>query len=227
MEALMGVNAALLCVYDLVKAVDPVLVMSDVLLCSKEGGKSGTWTNPILKESAPALPQSEARDTSMSFEGLSVAIVTISDRCSRGEAEDRSGPEIERFVRQRGASVVQRVVVPDTLEVIRECVGKLAREREHSVILLTGGTGMGPRDVTPEALSSLWTRRIPGVGELLRSSGSRFNDRAWLSRSEGGFVDETLVIAFPGSLRAVSEGLDALSGLIPHILHVAAGGGHH
>jgi len=222
MEALIGANAALLSIYDLVKGIDPVLTILDVLLRTKEGGKSGNWVNPMIAGEKPAAPIREERV----LEGIRAAIITVSDRCSRQEAEDRSGPRIEEILSSRGAQKVRRELLADDRERIAEKIRFLAYEERFDLIVLTGGTGLAPRDVTPEALEGLWTKRIPGVGELLRSSGARQTPMSWLSRSEGGLVGNSLVILLPGSAKAVAEGMEALKELIPHAIHIARGGAH-
>ena len=94
------------------------------------------------------------------------------------------------------------------------------------LVILTGGTGLGPRDITPEAVSAVSDRLIPGIGEKLRANGAAHTSLAWLSRSTAGLLAETLIIALPGSRKAVVEGLAAIQGLLPHALHIAGGGGH-
>jgi molybdenum cofactor synthesis domain-containing protein len=95
-----------------------------------------------------------------------------------------------------------------------------------SLVITTGGTGLSPRDVTPEAIEEIADRVIPGVGECLRQAGSRHIETAWLSRSLGALIGRSWVIALPGSERAVREGLEALRPLLTHGLHVAKGGHH-
>ena len=226
MEALVGVNAALLSIYDLVKAIDPVLQIGDVFLRTKEGGKSGNWVSPLHEQNGRSMGEKTTLPKDSSLSQVPTSVITVSDRCAAGSAEDRSGPALEKELRALGVSAVARHLVPDHAEQIAKLVSEESRRLGGGMILLTGGTGMGPRDITPEALAPLWTRVIPGIGELLRSSGARHNSMAWLSRSQGGFVGNTLVISFPGSSKAVVEGMEALRGLIPHLVHIARGGAH-
>ncbi len=223
MEALLGVNAALLCIYDLVKAIDPVLQLSDIFLRTKEGGKSGNWQSPLVGNSL--TPELERKPAGR-LEGLSAAVMTVSDRCSRGEAEDRSGPALELELRKQGIGKIARRLTSDDSPAIASTVLELIRNERSDLVFLTGGTGLGPRDITPEALEPLWTKKIPGIGELLRKSGSAHHPMAWLSRSQGGYIGEALVISLPGSPNAVREGLAALLDLIPHLVKIAGGGSH-
>ena len=220
MEALCGVNAALLAIYDLSKAVDPVLTISDVRLNQKEGGKSGLWRHPEYR-----APETSAADLTP-LADVRAAVITVSDRCARGEAADRSGPELAALCARAGAVLGAQLVVPDDAQAIQRAVLGLVREQGVRLVLTTGGTGLSPRDVTPEALAGLFTKSVPGVGECLRSDGSRHLPAAWLSRSGAGLIDRALVVYLPGSPRAVAQAWPRLLELIPHALHVAEGGGH-
>jgi molybdenum cofactor biosynthesis protein MoaC len=223
MEALCGVNAALLCIYDLTKGIDPVLSLSQIYLDLKEGGKSGTWTHPLFsktEESNTVPTQNEKK-----LAGITSAIITISDRTFRGETTDVSGPTLEAELKLRGALVLQRKLVPDEVHYIQNAIRECC-ELGAQLILTTGGTGLGPRDVTPEALNNLWTKSIPGFGEMLRNKGSLYTEKAFLSRSEAGLIGDTLVILLPGSPKACKEGVKILDGLLPHALHIIRGGNH-
>jgi cyclic pyranopterin phosphate synthase len=152
--------------------------------------------------------------------------VTLSDRVFQGVMEDTSGPAIAKFFETRGARVSEVQVIPDDLERIRNRVSVIANSGGINCLVLTGGTGIAPRDVTPEALAPLWTKAMPGIGELLRASGAKFTPMSYLSRSEGGLIGECLVLSLPGSENAVREGLDTLAPMLAHLFHVKAGGKH-
>jgi molybdenum cofactor biosynthesis protein MoaC len=221
MEALMGVNAALLCIYDLTKPVDPVLSIHDVHLVMKEGGKSGLWQNPDFPQSLNSGGCAAKR----SFKGLKAAVLTISDRCSRNQAVDSSGPLLKEMLEDREAEVLWVDLVADEVLEIQKAVTRF-RESGADLIVSTGGTGFSPRDVTPEAVESLFTRRVEGFGELFRSEGARRTPMSYLSRSVSGFIGETLVITLPGSPKACRDGIEILGYLIPHAIHLAKGGRH-
>lgn len=216
MEALLGASAALLSIYDLIKGIDPVLQIGDIFLRTKEGGKSGDWVNPLIASGTIAC----------SLQGVRAGVITVSDRCSQGKAEDSSGPHIADTLSAWGAAVEERALLADDRAEIARKVRCLAYEKELDLVVLSGGTGLGPRDVTPEALKDLWTKPVPGIGEMLRSSGAKHKTMAWLSRSEGGLIGRTLVILLPGSLKAVSEGMEVLKDILPHAIHIAKGGAH-
>jgi molybdenum cofactor biosynthesis protein MoaC len=212
MEALTGASAALLCLYDLVKPVDPALVIDGVRLEFKEGGKRGLWRHP---DAAPA-----ARATKAPRLGKAVAI-TVSDRVSAGRARDASGPLLAAGLRAMGFTVVT-ALVPDERAAIAAAI--VTASKTAQAVVLTGGTGLSPRDVTPETVASLCSRLVPGVGEALRSSGGPAT--AALSRSLAGQRGNCIIVALPGSPGGVRDGLRVLADLLPHAAHVARGGGH-
>ena len=204
MEALAGVSGALLSIYDLSKAVNPEITISDIRLVLKEGGKSDFRVK-------------------QSFEGIRVSVITISDRVSRGMAQDQSGPAVLEFFNKRKATVSFSGVVPDELEEIQTQVLSETRDSRPHLLITTGGTGLSARDVTPEAIEKISDRVIPGVGECLRSSGSHHTPMAWLSRSAGYQIQNTWVITLPGSVKAVNEGLAALESFLVHGLEILSG----
>jgi molybdenum cofactor synthesis domain-containing protein len=116
--------------------------------------------------------------------------------------------------------------VPDEVKQIQRAVMEGVENSQVSLVITTGGTGLSPRDVTPDAIEALAHRKIPGFSELLRQDGAKHVQTAWLSRSLACVIDDTLVIALPGSGKAVQEGFAALLPLLPHALHTLKGGNH-
>lgn len=222
MEAVMAVQAALATIWDLSKGTEPALAIRDVRLLVKEGGKSGLWINPEgipdwLRAQLPA-PHSLA--------GLKAAIVVLSDRATQGIYEDKSGPVLKEMLEREGAEVIDYEILPDEGDEIKKHLANLAARENPDLILTSGGTGLSKRDVTPEALAAVCDRMIPGFGELLRKDGSEVTDKAWLTRAVAGMLGGTLVIALPGSPKAVREGMEALLPLLPHALSMICGGKH-
>jgi molybdenum cofactor synthesis domain-containing protein len=218
MEALAGVNGALLAVYDLVKQVDAALTISDVRLERKEGGKSGTWVHPESATFGARSPRGPRPRLGRA------AVITVSDRCSRGQAKDESGPMLAAGLKDMGFALKAPVVVPDERQAIAAAITKAAKTSR--VVALTGGTGLSPRDVTPETVASLCDRLIPGIGEALRADGTAKLPTAALSRSLAGQLGSCLVVCLPGSRGGVRDALGVLAPLLPHALHVIDGGKH-
>ncbi len=154
------------------------------------------------------------------------AVLTASDGCAAGVVPDRSGTIARGILQELGFRIADSAIVPDDVEAIRERVKAWAASGIR-LVLTTGGTGLGPRDRTPEAITPLLDRELPGYGELLRSEGLRDTPMAVLSRSLAGSIGGTLVIVLPGSPRAVKSGLRTLAPTIPHALQLLAGDTAH
>jgi len=157
---------------------------------------------------------------------MRVAILTVSDSVSRGQREDVSGPAVRERCEFIGWEVIATDVVPDDLSEIQARLATLADSGQAEVIFTTGGTGLGPRDVTPEATSAVCSRLIPGLAELMRQSGARVNPRALLSRGVVGVRGQTIIVNLPGSPRGAIESFDAVNVLLDHALEVLRGASH-
>lgn len=158
---------------------------------------------------------------------ISVAIVTISDSVANGTREDRSGAKLRERAETLGWSVNAQEVVPDDMDRIASLLAQLADSGRANVILTTGGTGIAPRDVTPEAARQVIDREIPGLGELMRAEGLKSTPFAALSRSLAGVRGRTLIVNLPGSPKGAVESLDAISKLVPHIVDLMEGRTEH
>lgn len=154
-----------------------------------------------------------------------VAVLTVSDRCSRGETTDTSGPAlIELAERALGARTLPLDCVPDEAEIIGARLRELAAlDPAPDLVLTTGGTGLAPRDVTPEATLGVLERRHSGLTELIRRRCYDKTPRAYLSRGEAGTIGRTLIINLPGSTRGAVESLEALLDILPHAIETLRG----
>ncbi len=157
---------------------------------------------------------------------MRVALVTVSDSVSHGQREDRSGPALDERCRTLGWQVFSSLVVPDEAGVIQVRLIELADSGRFDLILTTGGTGIGPRDVTPEATRAVCGKLIPGLAERMREAGTRSNPRAALSRAVAGVRGRTVIVNLPGSPRGAVESLDAIADLLPHAAEVLRGARH-
>ena len=152
---------------------------------------------------------------------IKVAILTLSDKGSRGEREDLGGPAIMEIVKKIGASVKHYEIIPDEKELIKEKL--IDYSMKVDLIITTGGTGLSPRDVTPDATLEVIDREIPGIAEAMRMEGLKKTDRAMLSRAVAGVRGTALIINLPGSPKAIREGLEAIVGVIPHAVEKIKG----
>ena len=155
---------------------------------------------------------------------IQVAIVTISDSAVAGTREDLSGPALEQREAELGWTIAQRALVPDDRSLIAKTVANLCH---FDVILTTGGTGLAPRDVTPEAVKLIADRDVPGFGELMRSEGLKSTRFAPLSRGGAVTRGSALIVMLPGSPRGAVDSLNAVSSLIPHVVDLLHGRTEH
>lgn len=194
-EAMHGASVVALTMYDMLKPIDKGVEIRNIRLLEKKGGKSD-------RKPAP--------------EGLKTAVVVCSDSISNGIGEDRSGKRIIEKLKAFKLEVSDYSIIADDKAGIQNKLHAL-QGAGYDMVLITGGTGLSPRDVTPEAVSELLDREIPGIAETARQYGQERVPTSMLSRSAAGFIGEMLVITMPGSTGGVTEYIDAL---FPHVLHV-------
>jgi cyclic pyranopterin phosphate synthase len=212
MEALVAASVAALTLVDMAKALQRDIVIGEVRLLGKSGGRSGTWPAPA---SAPAeLANHEA------------VVITCSNRSAAGEREDTSGPALVAALRGAGFDVApEAIVVRDDEDEIAALLAGLA-DAGHRLILTTGGTGLTPTDVTPAATRRVIDREVPGMAELVRASGIAHTPMAALSRGVVGACGATLIANLPGSPKGATESLDALLPVLRHAVDQLGGGDH-
>lgn len=204
-EAMHGASVVALTLYDMLKPIDKGIVIEQIALEKKKGGKSD-----LKKDIIPELQ---------------AAVMVCSDSISRGDKEDASGKNIVSVLQRYAVQVAEYAIIPDEKEIIQEQVWKQVSAKIN-IIIFTGGTGLSARDVTPEALIPLLDRRLPGVEETIRSYGQERMPYAMLSRSVAGMIANTLVLALPGSSRGALESMEAIFPAVLHIFKVMQGGRH-
>ena len=204
MEALTAASVAALTVYDMLKPVDGTLEILSTKLLSKEGGKSS------FKEKIPT--------------NFKAAVIVTSDSSSKGLRQDKSGQLIRERLASLGISC-DYLVVPDDRTVIQDCLLDACAKGVHLVVT-TGGTGLGPRDVTVEATADVIEREIPGIMEAARGFGQRRTPYAMLSRGIAGQRGRTILVNLPGSSKGVEESLDAVFPSVLHAFKMMRGMGH-
>lgn len=204
-EAMHGAAITALTIYDMLKPVDSGVEIRSIKLENKKGGKQD------YKEKLP--------------ESMRCAVIVCSDSIAAGKKSDESGKKIVEKLEQWQVPVSAYEIIPDEKEYIRNRALHFS-EQGYQLILFTGGTGLSPRDVTPEAIQPLLHREIPGIMEAARNYGQQRTPYAMLSRGVAGFIGTTLVITLPGSTRGAAETMDALFPYVLHLFTVAKGMRH-
>jgi molybdopterin adenylyltransferase len=162
----------------------------------------------------------------MVLKNISAAVLTVSDSCFTGQRRDDSGPALCRAIEVSGAAVLARDTVADNKNAIARKLRYYSKSMKVDLVLSTGGTGLGPRDVTPEATRLVIKKEAPGLMELMRLTNFKKTRRAALSRGLAGVAGKTLVVNLPGSLRGATESWEAIADLVPHALAMIRGEGH-
>lgn len=152
---------------------------------------------------------------------ITVAILTLSDKGSKGERKDLSGPLIQEMLKGINAEIKRYEILPDEKETVKEKL--IQYSNEVDLILTTGGTGLSPRDVTPDATLEIIDRQVPGIAEAMRMEGLKKTNRAMLSRAVAGVKGKTLIINLPGSPKAVEENLAVILDALPHAIEKIKG----
>ncbi len=208
MEALTAVAVAGLTLHDMVKAVDPAAVLTDVRLLTKDGGKHGHWQ----------------RDAPAAGPGRTAAVLVASTGAAAGTRADTTGPRLVEWLTGLGFTVRGPLVHPDA-DIARGLDDALSGA--PALVISTGGTGASPTDATPEATRAVLTRELPGVAEAIRRRGAETFPLAALSRGVAGLAGRTVVVNLPGSPGGVRDGIAVLEPLLDHLLDQVVGGGRH
>lgn len=158
---------------------------------------------------------------------IRAVVITASDACSRGEREDTSGAVLEQLLTDLGATIMERMVLSDDLEPLTQTLSEFAARPDVNLIVTTGGTGLGPRDNTPEATQRIIEREVPGMAEAMRAESLKVTPMAMISRGVCGVRSGTLIINLPGSPKAVKETFAVILPVLSHALDLLAGRTSH
>ena len=157
---------------------------------------------------------------------IRTAVLTISDSCSEGTREDISGQTIVDMLPKIEFQITKRKIVPDDFKEISNELIDFSNNNDIDIVFTTGGTGLGPNDVTPEATASVSDRHVPGISEIIRAEGFKKTPNAALSRGIACIRNNTLIINLPGSPKGVRESLEVILTFVPHAIKMMNGGGH-
>lgn len=203
-EAMHGASVVALNMYDMLKPIDKNVEIGNIKLIEKKGGKSSR------------------KDTEKS---LKAAVIVCSDTIASGLKEDRAGKAIIKKLKECNVQVGEYTIIPDEKEYIEE-KAITNSQKDVDLVIYTGGTGLSYRDVTPETLEPLLERRIPGIEEAIRSYGQDRTPYAMLSRSIAGTINNTLILALPGSTKGAAESMDAIFPAVLHVFGILKGERH-
>lgn len=204
-EAMHAASVVALTMYDMLKPIDKGISINQIKLLEKKGGK----TDLAKKEN----------------EGFKAVVIVCSDSISKGTKVDMAGKAIIEKLEKNAVVVADYIVIPDEKAIIQEKLKHYCAEG-LDLVIFTGGTGLSPRDVTPEAIKPLLEKEVPGIEEVIRAYGQQRTPFSMLSRSVAGLIGDTLVLALPGSTKGAAESMDAIFPAVLHIFKVMEGARH-
>ena len=204
-EAMHGASVVALTIYDMLKPIDKGVEIHSIRLLEKRGGKSD-FVDKFRQD-------------------LRASVIVCSDTISAGKKEDKAGRTICGILEGHSVKIESYKVIPDEVEAIQKLVGKSCKQ-EIDLIVLTGGTGLSARDITPEAIRPLLDREIPGIMEASRNYGQQRTPYSMLSRGIAGVAEKSLILTLPGSTKGAKESMDALFPSLLHIFRIFKGARH-
>ncbi len=218
MEAMCGVNIALLTIYDLAKKKNPFIIIKDIKLLFKDGGENG-----LILGSVNDIPNHLKKfffDTGFLFNNISIILFTISDRAASGRYKNMSGQVLLDFFKIKNADIICNINIPDDKDILLNVLQNCVNRYSPKLIITSGGTGLSKKDFTTSVLHKVCDKLVFGIGELLRFHGSIHSSMSWLSQSISGIYGNSLIVSLPGNPSAVFEGLNILQHTLIHAVDV-------
>lgn len=212
MEALSGVNGALLTLYDLLKGTDAALSIENIMLEVKEGGKQGNWVHPNAEDKWQEYVNASLQQPLSTWK---VAVITLSDRVADQIYEDKSGPAAISYLETKGIVNHKLIQIPDEAHLLQDFVRQ--HHLKYDFILTTGGTGVGKRDISYQALAEICDKEMKGLGELMRQTGSYYTPFSWVSNNAVFVYQSCIIACLPGNPKAIAENLSGIIQYLPHL----------
>ena len=182
--------------------------------------KDGMFTKVVIGGEIKVGDEIKIMEREIPF---TAAVITLSDKCFKGEREDLSGPTIVNRLKEEGYEVVETILIPDEKKMLQQSLIRLCDQRDVSLVITTGGTGCAPRDITPEATKELFDKEVPGISEAIRAESMKYTAHAMLSRGVSGIRNKTLIINLPGSPKACLESMEVFLKPVKHALKLIRG----
>ena len=225
MEAMTACAVAALTVYDMVKGLERGIAIEEVVLLEKRGGRSDYRREGEGRDRGYDSGVERQDDRRPTDDGsvLRAAVITISTSKAAGIGEDLSGARLQDFAERLGAEVIAREVIPDDRAAIEGSLSRWAHRSDCALVLTTGGTGVAPSDVTPEATASVIERSVPGISEAMRAASQAHTPNWMLSRALAGVREGTLIVNFPGSPASIEQVAGAIGEAIAHAVELIEG----
>lgn len=230
MEAMTAAAVAALTVYDMVKGLERGIEIEQVVLLEKRGGRSDYVRDGTAQRAGEGSNAAQAGSTraaagvAAAVPAVGAALITISTSKAAGEGPDESGPELRELAQRLGLQVLSEEIVSDDADTVARRMRELADEARCALILTSGGTGVAPSDVTPEATRAVIDREVAGLGEAMRLASRPHTQNWMLSRALAGVRGSTLIVNLPGSPASISQIGEEIGGALQHALALIAGG---
>ena len=218
MEAMCGISAALLTIYDLTKKYNPFTKIKNIELLFKDGGENGLVLGSI--ENMPEKIKNFFSSKNLFINKFKIAVITLSDRATNGVYKDSSGQILSDFFLTKNIEILKKIILPDDKKILIKILKNTIKKKIPNIIFMSGGTGLSKKDITTEVILSLCEKFIPGIGEILRHEGEKYHKMSWLSNSIAGIYKNSIIISIPGNPSGVLESLNIIQNMLDHLIKI-------